>query len=145
MKKRLLSALLVLCMMLTLLPATASAAGIDTAEALQSALDAGGTVTLGANITGNFTVKTGKSVTLNLNGKTLTNSTGDTITVEYGASLFITGKGTVDNKTHAKAAIFNNGTVVLIGLIASYPFVLLLILLPIDTDEKILTCIFQLL
>ena len=33
----------------------------------------------------------------------------------------------------------------LIGLIASYPFVLLLILLPIDTDEKILTCIFQLL
>ena len=112
MKKRLLSALLVLCMMLTLLPATASAAGI---EALQSALDAGGTVTLGANITGNFTVKTGKSVTLNLNGKTLTNSTGDTITVEYGASLFITGKGTVDNKTHAKAAIFNNGTVVLSG------------------------------
>ena len=50
-----------------------------------------------------------------MNGKTLTNVSSDTITVALGATLTITGTGTVDNVTHGKAAIYNNGTVSLNG------------------------------
>ena len=61
------------------------------------------------------TVPAGKTVTLNLNGKKLTNVSSDTITVANGANLTITGEGTVDNVTHGKADIYNNGTVILNG------------------------------
>lgn len=88
-------------------------------ETLQKAIDAATgettTVELLANTTEDITIPAGKKVTLNLNGKTLTNSNSDTITVAYGAELTIEGTGTVDNVTHGKAAIFNNGTVVLNG------------------------------
>ena len=116
MRTRIFSILLTCAMLLSLLPATALAAGeVSTPDDLKTALSQGGEVTLGANITGDFVVNSGVTVTLDLNGHTLTNSTSDTITVEYGASLTITGSGTVDNVIHAKAAIFNNGTVVLSG------------------------------
>lgn len=89
-------------------------------ETLQAAIAAAKegettTVKLLANTTEDITIPAGKKVTLNLNGKTLTNSSKDTITVENGAELTIEGTGTVDNVTHGKAAIFNNGTVVLNG------------------------------
>ena len=115
MKKKLLATALALMMLLSLLPSAAFAADVGTAGALQSALSAGGSVKLTANVTGDFTVPSGKSVTLDLNGHTITNTSGHTITVQNGAALTITGTGTVDNKTHARAAIFNNGTVVLNG------------------------------
>ena len=73
------------------------------------------TITLGADITGDFSVASGRTVTVNLNGKTITNSKGDTFTVALGGSLTIEGKGTVDNITHGKACIYNNGTVALNG------------------------------
>ncbi len=85
---------------------------------LQSAIDAAAvndTVTLLADVTEDITVAAGQTITLNLNGCTLTNVESDTITVELGATLTITGTGTVDNITHAKAAIYNNGTVTLNG------------------------------
>ncbi len=57
-------------------------------------------------------------VTLDLAGFTLTNVSDnalDTITVDYGAELILTDTsstaGTVDNVTHQRAAIYNNGTV----------------------------------
>lgn len=59
------------------------------------------------------TVPAGKTVTLNLNGKKLTNVSSNTIT--NNGTLTITGEGTVDNVTHAKAAIYNKGTVTLNG------------------------------
>ena len=43
------------------------------------------------------------------------NVTSDTITVALGAKLTITGTGTVDNVTHGKAALINNGTATLDG------------------------------
>lgn len=116
MKKKLLAVIMALAMMMTLLPVTAFAAGdINSAEALQYALNTGGNVTLGASITGDFTVPSGSTVTLNLNGHTITNMDGHTITVQNGATLTITGSGTVDNVTHAKAAIWNEGTITLSG------------------------------
>lgn len=84
---------------------------------LQEAVDAaksGETVTLVKDPTEDITVAT-KSLTLNLNGHKITNQSGHTITVRIGADLTITGSGTVDNITHAKAAVWNEGTVTLNG------------------------------
>ena len=76
----------------------------------------GETVKLLKDVTENVTIPAGKTITLDLNGKKLTNADGqDTITVALGASLTVTGSGTVDNVTHGKAAIYNNGTVILNG------------------------------
>lgn len=55
------------------------------------------------------------SVTINLNGHKITNKVGDTFTVNSGSSLTIEGEGIVDNVTHARACIYNNGKVLLDG------------------------------
>ncbi|MCI5500143.1 MAG: S-layer homology domain-containing protein [Clostridiales bacterium] len=72
-------------------------------------------VKLLTDTTEDITVAKGKKITLNLNGQKLTNQSGDTITVELGAELTVTGEGTVDNIAHKKGALFNNGTVTLDG------------------------------
>ena len=89
-------------------------------EDLQEVLKNGGTYALTCSITGNFTVTSTDHVTINLNGFTITNDpssegTGDTFTVNLGSDLTISGEGTVDNTSHGKAAIYNNGTVTLNG------------------------------
>lgn len=89
-------------------------------EDLQKVLQEGGTYDLTCSITGNFTVTSTDPVTINLNGFTITNDpssegTGDTFTVNPGSNLTISGEGTVDNTSHGKAAIYNNGIVTLIG------------------------------
>ena len=82
------------------------------ADAIRLATN-GKTIKLLADVSEDVTI--GKKITLDLNDKTLTNKADHTITVKAGASLTITGEGTVDNVTHAKAAIVNYGTVVLNG------------------------------
>lgn len=71
------------------------------------------TVTLIKDSTEDVTIPANKKVALNLNGKKLTNVSSNTIT--NNGTLTITGEGTVDNVTHAKAAIYNKGTVTLNG------------------------------
>lgn len=81
---------------------------------LQTAIDeanAGATVTLLGNVTGNVSIN--KSVTLDLGGFTLTDNGNHTIT-NYG-TLIVTGEGTVDNVTHGRAALVNYGTATLSG------------------------------
>lgn len=73
------------------------------------------TITLEADVVADITIPAGADITINLGGHKITNSTGDTFTVTLGGKLTITGEGTVDNVTHGKAAIFNNGTCVLSG------------------------------
>lgn len=75
----------------------------------------GNTIELVQDTTEDVVIPAGSDVTLDLNGKKLTNVQSDTITVTKGAKLTIEGKGTVDNVTHARAAVFNNGEVVLNG------------------------------
>ena len=84
------------------------------AEAINAAAD-GDTVTLVKAAEEDITVSGGKAITIDLNGMKLTNKSGDTIVVEFGTTLTVTGSGTVDNVTHGKAAIYNNGTVILNG------------------------------
>ena len=92
---------------------------VSDATALNSAINADGVnvvdVKLGVSFAADVVIPAGKTVTIDLNGKTLTNNGGDTITVQKGATLIINGSGTVDNVTNAKAAIYNNGTVTLNG------------------------------
>lgn len=73
------------------------------------------TVTLLKDVTEDLVIPADKTVTLNLNGKKLTNVSSNTIT--NNGTLTITGEGTVDNVTHAKAAVWNNvgGTVIIDG------------------------------
>lgn len=74
----------------------------------------GGEYTLTSDVEGDFIISAA-DVTINLNGHKITNKSGDTFTVNKDCKLTINGKGTVDNITHAKACIYNNGTVVLNG------------------------------
>lgn len=88
--------------------------GYKTVAAAVAEAD-GKTVTLLKDVTENVVIPAGKTITLDLNGKKLTNKTGHTITVEQGATLTVTGEGTVDNVTHQKAAVWNNGICYLNG------------------------------
>ena len=83
---------------------------------LQEAVNAadGKTVQLLQDVTASITIESGKTVTLDLNGKTLTNEDGQH-TITNKGTLTITGTGTVDNVSHARAAIVNNGTATLNG------------------------------
>ena len=63
-------------------------------------------VTLGANITASIEIPTEKTITLDLNGFTLTNEEGQHTIVNNG-NLTIVGTGTVDNISHQKCAILN--------------------------------------
>ena len=121
MKRKILTLLLALAMVLTMLPMTALAAEGNVAEVngkgystLQDAIDAaqnGGTVKLLENVTESVTIPAGATVTLNLDGHKLTNVNDHTI-INNG-TLTITGNGTVDNISNARAAVKNNvgGTV----------------------------------
>lgn len=83
------------------------------AEAVSAANN--NTVTLLKDTAEDVVIPADKTITLELNGKKLTNRTSDTITVALGATLTIAGKGTVDNVTNGKAAVYNNGTTTLNG------------------------------
>lgn len=111
--KKVISIALTLLMVAVMLPVMAMAEG----STLQSRIDAGDTtITLTENVTESITIPKDKTVTLNLNGNTLTNEANkDTITVALGGALTIEGPGTVDNVSHGRAAVYNNGTVTING------------------------------
>lgn len=73
----------------------------------------GDTVTLLKDTKEDITIPSGKTITLDLNGKTLTNM--DDHTILNNGNLTITGTGRVDNISHAKGALYNKGTVVING------------------------------
>ena len=85
---------------------------IDTFAELQAAVNAGGTVKLGGNITlGDETLVVGSSVPviLDLNGYTLTSNSNAPIQVQPDVICTIKN-GTVTNTAEMKAAVFNCGT-----------------------------------
>jgi len=91
--------------------------GVKTIDELNAAIIAAGetetTIKLAADITGDVVVPEGVNITIDLNGKKITNSVGHTIM--NNGTLTIEGEGTVDNITHGKAALYNKGTVTLNG------------------------------
>lgn len=91
--------------------------GVKTIDELNDAITAAGktetTIKLAANITGDVVIPEDANITIDLNGKKITNSVGHTIM--NNGTLTIEGEGTVDNITHGKAALYNKGTVTLNG------------------------------
>ena len=85
---------------------------VTTYEDLQAAVNAGGTVKLGGDITTDqdLTVSTGTPVTIDLNGFTLTSSAENTIYILPDTVCTVKG-GTVSNTTDRKAVVHNLGTV----------------------------------
>ena len=123
LKKKLAVLGLASVMTVAFMPAMAFADAYGTIPA-NGKLTGSETYKLNSNLARNLTVKNGASVILDLDGHTLTNDANndtntDTITVENGGTLTITDssstKGTIDNVSHQKAAIFNNGTVTIKG------------------------------
>ena len=126
MKKSILALLLAVLMVASLLPAAAMADGevamLGNAKyaTLQAAIDEAtadnNEVVLIADVTESVTIADNDDIILNLGTHKITNVDGkDTITVTLGGTLEIIGTGTVDNISHAKAAVFNNGTTILNG------------------------------
>lgn len=125
--KKVTSILMAFVLMLTLIPTAwaegeSVGTGTDVAmigdatyKTLADAVAVGGDIKLLKDTAEDITILAGKTITIDLNGKKITNKSADTITVEKGAALTINGTGTVDNVTHGKAAIVNGGTVVLNG------------------------------
>ena len=124
-KKKWLSGLLAAGLLLNLLPMTAMAASAENCEdadcphaaavgtthfdTVQEAVnsESAETVTLLKDTSEDVTIADGQNIVLDLDGHTLTNSSNHTL-VNNG-TLTICGEGVVDNVTHGKAALYNNG------------------------------------
>ena len=76
-------------------------------------------VTLVANVTGSIEIVSTKTCTIDLNGFTLTNTEGEHTIVNNGTLTIKDSStaqtGTVDNVTHGRGALVNNGTAILSG------------------------------
>ena len=117
--KKVLATILALVLALGLCSVSWAADGeatVSSKEELEQALNGSSvtTIKLGADITASITIASGKTITLDLNGHKLTNEAGKH-TITNNGTLTITGTGTVDNVSHACAAIVNNGTATLNG------------------------------
>lgn len=92
----------------------------QTTNSIQQAIDNakdGDTIQIQGEQTASISIPDSKKLTLQFaKGARLTNEANkDTITIGQGATVTITGEGTIQNTSHAKAALINNGTVVLDG------------------------------
>ena len=95
---------------------------VGTAEELTYALknakdDEETTITLSNNIEGDFTVEKSKNIVLDLNGYTIKNTSDHTITNNGTLTIKDSSEktGTIDNVSHARAAVWNNGIAILEG------------------------------
>ena len=103
--------------------ATAVIGGVEygytiVADAIEHA-PAKSTVTLQSEVNESITIPSGKELTLDLNGHAITNTAGQH-TITNNGTLTITdsseaGTGTVDNISHARASVYNTGTLTIQG------------------------------
>lgn len=108
MRRKFLSVVLCVCMMLTMVP-FAFAAGETEIQASTTELSNGSYI-LKNDITltsGALTIPENATVSINLNNHKLTNKNGDHTILNNG-TLTITGRGTVDNVSNGTAALYNN-------------------------------------
>lgn len=92
----------------------------ETTKTIQDTINAakdGETIQIQGEQTASISIPENKKLTLKFaKGARLTNEANkDTIAIGKGATVIITGEGTIQNTSHAKAALINNGTVVFDG------------------------------
>lgn len=87
-------------------------------DALKNAGTTESTIVLKNNVTGDFTIEEDQNITLDLNGYTITNTSNHTITNNGKLTIKDSSEektGTIDNVSHGKATVWNNGTTTLEG------------------------------
>lgn len=87
-------------------------------DALKNAGTTESTIVLKNDVTGDFTIAEEQNITLDLNGYTITNTSNHTITNNGKLTIkdsSTENTGTVDNVSHGKATVWNNGTTTLEG------------------------------
>lgn len=87
-------------------------------DALKNAGTTESTIVLKNNVTGDFTIEEEQNITLDLNGYTITNTSNHTITNNGKLTIKDSSEektGTIDNVSHGKATVWNNGTTTLEG------------------------------
>jgi hypothetical protein len=117
-KKRLLAILLTICMVAALLPTAvfaddADVTTVSTEEQLRAAIAVGGSIKLEDDITVNTTINVANPVTLDLNGKTITNNVENARMLTITASSFTVnanGGSMVIPDTNALSKGFSNVT-----------------------------------
>ena len=90
----------------------------ETVNVAIEAASNGATIVILNNVTEDISIANGKTIVLDLAGFKLTNSSGNTITNNGTLTIIDSSEkktGTVDNITHEKSALFNNGTATLDG------------------------------
>lgn len=110
MRRKFLSVVLCVCMMLTMVPFAWAAEQPTAITADTTTLSDGTSYILNGDVTlsqGALTIPENTTVSINLNNHKLTNKDGNHTIVNNGA-LTITGRGTVDNVSNAKAALYND-------------------------------------
>ena len=120
--KKVLATILALVMALSLCSvswATASAS-VNSADALKTAVESSGEITLGEDIEISETISVSKSVTINLNGKTITGKNGEAgrrvFNVVAGGSLTLTGSGTITTAGNNDETFPDNSSVIRVGV-----------------------------
>lgn len=87
-------------------------------DALKNAGTTESTIVLKNDVTGDFTIAEDQNITLDLNGYTITNTSNHTITNNGTLTIkdsSTENTGTIDNVSHGKATVWNNGTTTLEG------------------------------
>lgn len=107
---------LFMALVVILMPTVVNAETNALPEAVNNTI----TLTDDVTLTSSYVVKSGEEITLDLAGYTIKTTEGlkaDTIRVELGGKLTITGNGTITNSYNADgyAALWNNGTVIIDG------------------------------
>lgn len=110
MRRKFLSVVLCVCMMMTMVPFAWAAEQPTAITADTTTLSDGTSYILNGDVTlsqGALTIPENTTVSINLNNHKLTNKDGNHTIVNNGA-LTITGRGTVDNVSNGTAALYNN-------------------------------------
>ena len=110
MRRKFLSVVLCVCMMMTMVPFAWAAEQPTAITADTTTLSDGTSYILNGDVTlsqGALTIPENTTVSINLNNHKLTNKDGNHTIVNNG-TLTITGHGTIDNVSHGKAALYNN-------------------------------------
>lgn len=110
MRRKFLSVVLCVCMMLTMVPFAWAAEQPTAITADTTTLSDGTSYILNGDVTlsqGALTIPENTTVSINLNNHKLTNKDGNHTILNNG-TLTITGRGTVDNVSNGTAALYNN-------------------------------------
>ena len=117
--KKALATILALVMAIGLCSVSWATPPVNSADTLKTAVEAGGEITLDEDIEISETISVSKSVTINLNSKTITGKSNEAgrrvFNVVAGGSLTLTGSGTITTASNNDGTFPDNSSVIRVG------------------------------